>query len=69
VSQPLAQILSKMVLSDYKQRYQSASEVLEALDELTAVMDRELVAKAYTSTNNLSAEDYDNPTTPWPGGS
>jgi CHASE2 domain-containing sensor protein/tRNA A-37 threonylcarbamoyl transferase component Bud32 len=69
VSQSLAQILSKMVLSDYKQRYQSALEVLEALDELTAVMDRELVAKAYTSTNNLSAEDYDNPTTPWPGGS
>lgn len=58
VSHALAQILSKMVL-DEKQRYQSASLALEALEELGISEE-----KHYLS-NTLSLEDSDNPTTPW----
>lgn len=59
VSQALAQILSKMVLDDFKQRYQSASLALEALDELRSSKERHYEA------STLSLEDTDTPTTPW----
>ncbi|MBW4641595.1 MAG: CHASE2 domain-containing protein [Goleter apudmare HA4340-LM2] len=63
VSDSLAEILSQMVLEDFKQRYQSALEVLEALDKLVSPE-----AKTDTSSMNtfsLNEEDADNPTTPW----
>jgi CHASE2 domain-containing sensor protein/tRNA A-37 threonylcarbamoyl transferase component Bud32 len=59
VSHALAQILSKMVLDDFKQRYQSASLALEALDELRSSQERHYEA------STLSLEDTDTPTTPW----
>ncbi|MCV3213996.1 CHASE2 domain-containing protein [Plectonema radiosum NIES-515] len=58
VSHALAEIFSKMVLDDFKQRYQSASLVLEALDELKN--------SQYTNlANTLSLEDTDTPTISW----
>jgi CHASE2 domain-containing sensor protein/tRNA A-37 threonylcarbamoyl transferase component Bud32 len=59
VSHALAQVLSKMVLDDFKQRYQSASQALEALDELRNFEYRDYEA------NTLSLENTDTPTTPW----
>ena len=58
VSHPFAEILNKMVLDDFKQRYQSASLVLEALDELTN-------SEYNNLTNTLSSEDTDTPTISW----
>ncbi|MBU7584645.1 MAG: CHASE2 domain-containing protein [Nostoc sp. TH1S01] len=63
VSNALAEILSKMVLDDFKQRYQSATEVLAMLDKL----------RIYPDISTLQQNDYhdhsDLPTTPWLGGS
>lgn len=59
VSHALAEILNKMVLDDFKQRYQSASLALEALDELRSSKERHYEA------STLSLEDTDTPTTPW----
>ncbi|MBD2439739.1 CHASE2 domain-containing serine/threonine-protein kinase [Nostoc sp. FACHB-110] len=56
VSDALAEILSKMVLDDFKQRYQSAAEVLIALDNLPT-----------PHTTHLQLADV--PTTPWPDSS
>ncbi len=58
VSHALAEILNKMVLDDFKQRYQSASLVLEALDELRN-------SKYSNLANTLSLEDTDTPTISW----
>jgi CHASE2 domain-containing sensor protein/serine/threonine protein kinase len=58
VSHALAEILNKMVLDDFKQRYQSASLVLEALDELRS-------SKYSNLANSLSLEDTDTSTVPW----
>ncbi|AFY44428.1 CHASE2 domain-containing protein [Nostoc sp. PCC 7107] len=60
VSDALAEILEKMVLDDFKQRYQSASEVLAILDELAIYQDID------TWPQN---DNSDLPTTPWLGGS
>ncbi|AFY33160.1 CHASE2 domain-containing serine/threonine-protein kinase [Calothrix sp. PCC 7507] len=61
VSHSLAEILSKMVLDDFKQRYQSASEVIEALDRLVGHE-----AQTDPSTmNTLSLDDAEASTTPW----
>ncbi len=59
VSHALAQILDKMVLDDYKQRYQSASLALKALDELGSSEERHYLS------NTLSFEDSETSTTPW----
>ncbi|BAY16480.1 serine/threonine protein kinase with Chase2 sensor [Anabaenopsis circularis NIES-21] len=60
VSDYLAEILEKMVLDDFKQRYQSASEVLAMLDKLAIYPDID------TWPQN---DNSDLPTTPWLGGS
>jgi CHASE2 domain-containing sensor protein/tRNA A-37 threonylcarbamoyl transferase component Bud32 len=60
VSQELAEILNRMVMEDFKQRYQSAREVLGAINELPVPTDEQPV-------NTLSLEDSDIPTTPWIG--
>lgn len=62
VSNSLAEILSRMVLEDFKQRYQSAIEVLEVLDKL-------LTPEAKTDTSSMNTfslnDDTDTETTPW----
>ncbi|MBD2449917.1 CHASE2 domain-containing protein [Nostoc sp. FACHB-152] len=65
VSDTLAEILSKMVLDDFKQRYQSALEVLAVLDELTSYQNINTVPTDKSLINTF--DDSDAPTTPWPG--
>jgi CHASE2 domain-containing sensor protein/tRNA A-37 threonylcarbamoyl transferase component Bud32 len=67
VSDTLAEILSKMVLDDFKQRYQSASEVLAVLDELTSSQNINTVPTDKSFINTF--DDSDAPTKPWPGSS
>ncbi|MDZ7960196.1 MAG: CHASE2 domain-containing protein [Aulosira sp. DedQUE10] len=68
VGPSLAEILSKMVLEDYKQRYQSATEALAAVQELLGFSNRN-----FSTENNLFGDitslndDPDAPTTPWEG--
>lgn len=64
VSPCLAAILSKMVRYDFTQRYQTASEVRLALEELANSFTGSLVVDNL-STDILSAEDLDTPTAPW----
>ncbi len=61
VSQPLAEILSKMVLDDFKNRYQSSSEVLVELDRL--VSSKPQIDPS--AMNTFSSNDADDSTTPW----
>ncbi|MBE9004902.1 CHASE2 domain-containing protein [Fortiea sp. LEGE XX443] len=65
VSDALAEILCKMVLDDFKQRYQSASEVLAVLDELTDFQDTNTWQQNNSSINTFSFDDSDLTTTPW----
>ncbi|MBD2343166.1 CHASE2 domain-containing serine/threonine-protein kinase [Anabaena subtropica] len=67
VSDDFAQILSKMVRDDFKQRYQSASEVLAALNQLANSADQNFKQKDDSSMNTLiSIDEEDLPTAPWP---
>lgn len=63
VSPELAAILSKMVRYDFTQRYQSASEVRSALEELVSSIGSFVLD--HSSTSNFSPEDLDTPTAPW----
>ncbi|XZF62266.1 MAG: CHASE2 domain-containing protein [Gloeotrichia echinulata DVL01] len=65
VSHPLAEIISKMVRENYKRRYQSVSEVIDALDELVSFQHRKALLKTDSPINTLSLNDSDTPTTPW----
>ncbi|MDZ8051576.1 MAG: CHASE2 domain-containing protein [Aulosira sp. ZfuVER01] len=67
VSQPLAEILSKMVLEDYKQRYQSATEALEAFSQLASYSNKNSVNENNLSIKTAPSDDPDAPTTPWNG--
>ncbi|MGM3306792.1 CHASE2 domain-containing protein [Anabaena sp. WFMT] len=67
VSQPLTEIINKMTLDDYKQRYQSALEVLDELNKLPICEDGKIGCNTKYSTDNLSLVDSDSPTTPWTG--
>jgi CHASE2 domain-containing sensor protein/tRNA A-37 threonylcarbamoyl transferase component Bud32 len=63
VSDSLAEILCKMVLEDFRERYQSALDVLEAVNQL-------LSPEAKTDTSSMNTlsfdeDEADNPTTPW----
>lgn len=62
VSYPLAEILSKMVREDFKQRYQSALEVLEDLDEL--VISEHKINPSSINTFSLD-DEIEAATTPW----
>jgi CHASE2 domain-containing sensor protein/tRNA A-37 threonylcarbamoyl transferase component Bud32 len=66
VSNSFAEILSKMVQDDFKQRYQSASEVLQALDEVVNFEGRNFVPQ---DNSSLFLDDSEAPTKPWPGAS
>ena len=64
ISIAFSQILSKMILDDHHSRYQSATEVLQALYDLTGS------ASSNSFTNNssidtISLKDSDTPTEPW----
>lgn len=63
VNSELAVILSKMVRYDFTQRYQSASEVRLALEDLINSSPDSFVL-AHSSIN-ASTEDLDAPTAPW----
>lgn len=63
VSPELAAILSRMVRYDFTQRYQSASEVQLALEELVSSIGSFVLDPS--STSNFSPEDLDTPTAPW----
>jgi CHASE2 domain-containing sensor protein/tRNA A-37 threonylcarbamoyl transferase component Bud32 len=65
VSQPLAEILNKMVLDDYHQRYQTASEVLAALNNLPLLQDKVNLSPNHLLGTLSIEDDPDNPTTPW----
>jgi CHASE2 domain-containing sensor protein len=67
VSQPLAMVLSKMVRYDFRRRYQSTSEVLAALQELTTsqVMTGEPVVIDFSGDLD-EAETVAAMTQPWP---
>ncbi|MDJ0677312.1 MAG: serine/threonine-protein kinase [Calothrix sp. MO_167.B42] len=68
VSPNLAAILNKMVLDDVKQRYQSTSAVLAALDELISSENGQCLTTDKLSINSFSREpDSDTSTTPWIG--
>ncbi|MGH1395989.1 MAG: protein kinase domain-containing protein, partial [Trichormus sp.] len=63
VSDGFGEILTKMVRDDYKQRYQSASEVLAAIAQLENTSPQ----KSQPSLDALEPlEDSDLPTAPWP---
>jgi serine/threonine protein kinase len=64
VSPELAAVLSKMVRYDFTQRYQSASEVHSALEELVNSSIGSFVL-GHSSPSNFSPEDLDTPTAPW----
>jgi CHASE2 domain-containing sensor protein/tRNA A-37 threonylcarbamoyl transferase component Bud32 len=69
VSDAMAQILTTMVLENFQQRYQSASEALKALEILLSCED----THSLTTTENVTTlslpleDDIDTPTTPWTG--
>ncbi|WP_414752163.1 CHASE2 domain-containing protein [Anabaena sp. CCY 9910] len=67
VSQGFAQILSKMVREDFKQRYQSASAVLAALNKLANTPDKNFGQQNDSSMNTIiSIDESDFPTAHWP---
>jgi CHASE2 domain-containing sensor protein/tRNA A-37 threonylcarbamoyl transferase component Bud32 len=67
VSPELAAIINKMVLEDYKERYNSALEVLEELEKLPTPQDITLSSERNYLLDQISHADSDSPTTPWPG--
>lgn len=67
VSDDFAQILSKMVRDDYKQRYQSAQEVLAAINDLENSSTPLSVINNESSMNTLvSIDESEVSTAPWP---
>jgi CHASE2 domain-containing sensor protein/tRNA A-37 threonylcarbamoyl transferase component Bud32 len=67
VNSSLAMILSQMVREDFHQRYQSALQVLKALEEIVITEERQILLAEDLSTDTLDIEDSDAPTTPWTG--
>ncbi|MBO3463331.1 serine/threonine-protein kinase [Aetokthonos hydrillicola Thurmond2011] len=68
VSKPMAKILSKMVLENFQQRYQSASIALEALNKLIALEGKYSLSTDDLTIATISLEDDSyTPTTPWTG--
>jgi hypothetical protein len=67
VAPGFANILSKMVRDNFQERYQSASEALNALNQLVNAETLKSLPSYDSSINTLSMEDSDTPTTPWDG--
>ncbi|MFB2977744.1 CHASE2 domain-containing protein [Microseira sp. BLCC-F43] len=64
VSEELAEVISKMVRYDFRQRYQTASEAREALLKLTN-FSHESVTQADDMIDNSDPENIDDFTKPW----
>ncbi len=64
VSEELAEVISKMVRYDFRQRYKTASEAREALLKLTNVA-QESVTAADVAIDNSEPENIDDFTKPW----
>ncbi len=60
----LANILNKMVREDYQERYQSASEVLQALNQLSNIQSSSNID---SSIDTLCLDNSDTPTIAWEG--
>ncbi len=67
VNHYFAEILNKMVCENFQKRYQSASEVITALNKLILSQNIESPSSDNSSINTLSLDDCDTPTTPWDG--
>lgn len=67
VSPSFANILSKMVRDNYQERYQTASQALESLNQLIISEKLQFPTSENSSLNTLSLDDSDTPTTPWDG--
>ncbi|AFZ03126.1 serine/threonine-protein kinase [Calothrix sp. PCC 6303] len=65
ISQGLAAIINKMVLDRHQQRYQSAAEVLQAVDILIASGHIQTTQSSDMAITLLSPDESDIPTTPW----
>ncbi|MFQ4145665.1 serine/threonine-protein kinase [Chlorogloeopsis sp. ULAP02] len=65
ISHALAEIISKMVLEDFQQRYQSALEVLEAINKFISSEDRDFLFRDKSLPSTLFLEDFDTSTTLW----
>ncbi len=65
VSPALAEIISKMVQEDFHQRYQSASEPIQALNTLISNENTYTLPNNNSLLNSLSLKESDILTTPW----
>jgi CHASE2 domain-containing sensor protein/predicted Ser/Thr protein kinase len=67
VNHYFVEILNKMVCDSFQKRYQSASEVITALNQL--ILSEKIMSPSSenSSINTLSLNDSDIPTTPWDG--
>ncbi|MBW4434396.1 MAG: CHASE2 domain-containing protein [Pelatocladus maniniholoensis HA4357-MV3] len=65
VSSALAEIISKMVQEDFQQRYQSASEPIQALNALISSENTYTLPDDNSLLNSLSLKESDILTTPW----
>jgi serine/threonine protein kinase len=68
ISKPMVKILSKMVLENFQQRYQSASIALEALNKLATSVSKQSSPTDDLTIPTISLDDSSyTPTTPWTG--
>jgi CHASE2 domain-containing sensor protein/tRNA A-37 threonylcarbamoyl transferase component Bud32 len=65
VAPGFANILSKMVRDNFQERYQSAQEALDALNQLISAENIPSISSDNSSINTLSLDESDTPTTPW----
>lgn len=64
ISPQLAAIVSKMVRYDFNERFQSASEALAAIEELTHAV-RDSLPPDISSAKTILADELEAPTAPW----
>lgn len=64
ISHEFAEIISKMVQEDFQKRYQSASEVLQALDKLILSPDKNSLSDQSSLSNTLILKDASTLITP-----
>ncbi|PMB52512.1 protein kinase [Fischerella thermalis CCMEE 5201] len=65
ISPALAEIISKMVQEDFQQRYQSATEPLQALNSLITRQNRYTSPHDQSLLNSVDFRESEIPTTPW----
>ncbi|WP_337884590.1 CHASE2 domain-containing serine/threonine-protein kinase [Fischerella thermalis] len=65
ISPAFAEIISKMVQEDFQQRYQSATEPLQALNSLITRQNRHTLPHAQSLLSSVYFRESEIPTTPW----